>query len=98
MAFRGTTAEIPATEAPHVGPPHEADQNMETSRLPKLPAISGRDPVTKPKKYAELQELRQHLTQLGYPNHIINQHMEAHPWYQSFQPTAPNGTNYVPRT
>jgi hypothetical protein len=48
--------------------------------------------MTKPKKYAELQELRAHLTQLGYPEHIINQRMERHPWASQFARTAPNGS------
>lgn len=47
--------------------------------------------MSKHKKWAELVELRRHLTQLGYPQHIINQHIGAHQWFKQFQPTARNG-------
>lgn len=53
--------------------------------------------MTKPKKWAELQEIRQHLTQLGYPRYIIDQKMEAHPWHSQFQRTATSGTSYAKR-
>lgn len=49
--------------------------------------------MTKPKKYAQLKEMRDHLINLGYPQHIINATMEKNPWTKHFARIAPNGTN-----
>ena len=53
--------------------------------------------MTKPKRFAYLQELRSHLTQLGYPQHIINQQIQDHPWSPQFARTAPNGISSAKR-
>jgi len=53
--------------------------------------------MTKPKKWAELQELRAHLTRLGYPQHIINKQLQEHPWSPQFARTAPSGMSSAKR-
>ena len=53
--------------------------------------------MTKYKKYIHMQELRAHLTNLGYPLHMVEAALEKHSWSKSFGRTATSGKSSAPR-